>query len=124
MRSGSGGGEHLENDIEAIVDGTKQYPEADEIILVADNMESMRDYKFIKKIKKPVHIILCGAENRINVQYLDLARQSKGTVHTAYSDVVNLHLKKEEEHFFIDEKEYLFQNGRFHSVYGLLDKYR
>ncbi|MBL4593723.1 MAG: hypothetical protein JKX68_07920 [Flavobacteriales bacterium] len=117
MRNGSGGGEHLENDIEAIIDGIKQYPDADEIILVADNMESMRDYKYLKKIKKPVHIILCGAENRINIQYLDLARQTKGTVHTVSSDITNLEKFKNGEHFFIDEKEYMFQNGKFHSVY-------
>ncbi len=117
MKNGSGGGEHMENDIEAIIDGAKQYPEADEIILVADNMESMRDYKYIKKIKKPVHIILCGAENRINVQYLDLARQTKGTIHTINADVVNLQRFKEGEHFFIDDKEYMFQKGRFHAIY-------
>ena len=117
MRNGSGGGEHLENDIEAIIGGIKQYPEADEIILVADNMESMRDYKFIKKIKKPVHVILCGAEYRINIQYLDLARQTKGSVHTVNSDVINLLDIKENQHFFINEKEYMFKNGKFHSVY-------
>lgn len=124
MRKGSGGGEFLENDVEAIIDGIKQYPKADEVILVADNRESMRDYKFIEKIKKPIHIILCGAENRINVQYLDLARKTKGTIHTAKSDVSNLQNIKELEEFFIDDKKYLFQNGKFHSVYGLIDKYR
>lgn len=117
MNNGSGGGENLENDIEAIIEGMKQYPEANEIILVADNMESMRDYKYLNRIKKPVHIILCGAENRINIQYLDLARQTKGSVHTKNSDIINLQDIKEKEHFFIEEKEYLFENGRFHFVY-------
>jgi hypothetical protein len=120
MRNGSGGGESMENDIEAIIDGLKQYPQADEIILVADNFEIMRDYKYIKKVKKPVHIILCGAENRINIQYLDLARQTKGTLHTFKSDVTNLQNIKEEEHFFIDGKEYMYHNGKFHSVYESL----
>lgn len=124
MRNGSGGGESLENDIEAIIDGAKHYPDADEIILVADNRESMRDYKYIKKIKKPVHIILCGAKNRINIQYLDLARQTKGTIHTVKSDVANLQNIKEKEHFFIDDKEYMFQNGKFHAVYNLSEIYR
>jgi len=117
MRSGSGGGENLENDIEAIVDGAKQYPDADEIILVADNLESMRDYKYIKKINNPVHVVLCGAKHRVNIQYLDLARQTGGTIHTGKSDIKNLQNIKNGEHFFIDEKEYMFQNERFHSVY-------
>jgi hypothetical protein len=117
MRNGSGGGECLENDVEAIVEGLKYYPGADEVILIADNYESMRDYNYIKKIKKPVHVILCGAENRINIQYLDLARKTKGTVHTIMSDIINLQKIKEKEHFFIDGNEYMYQNGRFHSVY-------
>jgi len=117
MQNGSGGGENLENDIEAILDGINHYPKASEVILVADNHESMRDYKFLKQLKKPVHIILCGAEGRINIQYLDLARHTNGSVHTANSDVVDLKKYKEREHFFISDKEYLFENGRFHFVY-------
>tara|TARA_B100000809_G_scaffold57505_2_gene53634 strand:- start:8208 stop:9488 length:1281 start_codon:yes stop_codon:yes gene_type:complete len=117
MRSGSGGGEGLENDIEAIIDGIKHYPEADQIILVADNMEGMRDYKFINQIKKPVRVIICGAGNRINVTYMDLARQTNGSVHTKHTDVVNLKSYKNGDYFFIDEREYLFQNGTFHSIY-------
>ncbi len=124
MKNGSGGGEHLENDVEAILEGEKQYPKADAIILVADNFEMMRDYDFIKKIKKPVHVILCGSENRVNIQYLDLARQTKGTIHTVKSDVINLQNIKEGEHFFIDEKEYMYKNKRFHAVYGLLEIYK
>lgn len=117
MKNGSGGGENLENDIEAIIEGLKQYPDANEIILVADNMEGMRDYKYLNKIKIPVHVILCGAENRINIQYLDLARQTKGSVHTKSSDIINLQNIKEKTRFFIEEKEYLFENGKFHFIY-------
>ena len=124
MRNGSGGGENLENDVEAIIEGVKYYPTADEIILVADNYESMRDYEYFDKIKKPIHVILCCSEHRINIQYLDLARQTKGTVHTIKSDVTNLQNIKEGEHFLIDENEYMFQNGKFHSVYSLSDKYK
>lgn len=117
MNNGSGGGENLENDIEAILEGIKQHPEVGEIVLIADNMESMRDYKHISLIKKPVHIVLCGAENRINIQYLDLARQTKGSVHTKDYDIINLQDIKEKEKFFIEGKEYLFENGRFHFIY-------
>jgi hypothetical protein len=117
MKGGSGGGEGLENDIEAIIDGLKQYPSAKEIILIADNMEAMRDYQYIEKIKTPVRVIACGAKYRINVQYLDLARQTKGSVHLKNLDVMHLATIKEDEHFFINGFEYLFKKGRFHSVY-------
>ena len=118
MKNGSGGGEGLENDIEAIIDGIKHYPPANEIILVADNMESMRDYKFIEKIKLPVRVIACGAKNRINIQYLDLARQTGGSVHTEKIDITNLESIKENEHFLINDFEYMYKNGRFHSIYN------
>ena len=118
MRNGSGGGEGLENDIEAIIDGIRQYPAAKEVVLVADNMEGMRDYKYIEKVNRPVRVIVCGGKHRINVQYLDLARQTKGSVHSPLSDVLNLQTIKENEHFFIDEKEYTFHKGRFHSLYS------
>lgn len=117
MRNGSGGGESMENDIEAVLKGIKHNTKASSIILVADNYEIMRDYKYLNKIKKPVHVILCGADRRINIQYLDLARSTKGSLHTKKSDLNNLHDIKEGKHFFVEEKEYMFENGRFHAVY-------
>lgn len=117
MRKGSGGGESLENDIEAILLGIEEYSQTDEIILVADNRESMRDYKFIDKIKKPVHVILCGSDRRVNIQYLDLARHTKGTVHTKKNDITNLENLNNGEHFFIDDFEYLYENKQFHYLY-------
>lgn len=118
MKKGSGGGENLENDIEAILLGQNQYKEIDEVVLVADNRESMRDYKFIEKIKKPVRIILCGSDKRVNIQYLDLARQTKGSVHTKVNDILNLDSIENGAHFFIGEFEYLFENNQFHYMYN------
>ena len=123
MKNGSGGGEGLENDIEAILDGLLQYPNANEVILVADNMEGMRDFKFIEKIKKPVRIIICGAKHQINVQYLDLARQTGGSVHTNNLDIFNLQDIKNGEHFFIGEKEYVYQNQHFHALYSCIQRH-
>lgn len=117
MKKGSGGGEGLENDVEAILFGLEAFPDADEIILVADNLESMRDYKFITAIKKPVHIIICGAISRINIEYLDLARATNGSVHTTKSDTDNLSTIKKNQTITIDDKNYLFYNERFNFVY-------
>lgn len=117
MRKGSGGGENLENDIEAILLGVEEYSKIDEIILVADNRESMRDYKFIEKVKKPVHVILCGSDTRVNIQYLDLARQTNGSVHTKEEDIETLGSLKNGEQFFIQGYEYLYENEQFHYIY-------
>ena len=117
MRKGSGGGENMENDIEAILLGIEECSKVDEIILVADNRESMRDYKFIERIKKPVHVILCGSETRVNIQYLDLARQTKGSVHTKEEDIETLGTLKNGSRFFIQGYEYLYENDQFHYIY-------
>lgn len=117
MKKGSGGGEGLENDVEAIVFGQDFFKNIDNVVLVADNNESMRDYKYIDEIKKPVHVILCGTDRRVNIQYLDLARKTKGTVHTASEDLKNLDLFKNGEKFSIGKYVYLYENNQFHYLY-------
>ncbi|MCB0408572.1 MAG: hypothetical protein KDD29_00020 [Flavobacteriales bacterium] len=118
MERGSGGGEGLENDVEAIIEGLKYFPRAKEVVLVADNFESMRDYKFLDKIKTPVHVIICGGEGRINIQYLDLAKRTKGSIHTKTQDIFNLDEVEKGEHIFINKKEYIFHDNKFHFIYN------
>lgn len=117
MKKGSGGGEGLENDVEAILFGLQEFPDADEVILIADNYESMRDYQFLEEIKKPVRIIICGAKARVNIEYLDLARITKGSLHTTKSDVLNLQKVQKSQTITIDGQSYLFYNERFNFVY-------
>lgn len=117
MKKGSGGGEGLENDVEAILFGLQEFSEADEVILIADNYESMRDYQFLEEIKKPVRIIICGAKARVNIEYLDLSRITKGSIHTTKSDVLNLQKVQKSQTITIDGQSYLFYNDRFNFVY-------
>ncbi|MDQ3192167.1 MAG: hypothetical protein M3Q58_11300 [Bacteroidota bacterium] len=116
MKKGSGGGESLENDIEAILTGMKYSDNYDEIILIADNYESMRDFELIPEINKPVRVILCGAGSRINVQYLSLAKETNGSFHTSKSDLNNLDQIKENDTIEIEDKTYKYKNGKFHFV--------
>lgn len=117
MQNGSGGGERQENDVEAILLAQQEYEDAKEIILVADNFESMRDYKHIDEINKPVRIIACGVKNRINIEYLDLARITKGSVHTKTDDVFDLDKVKQGQQITIAGERYIFDSGRFHFLY-------
>ena len=117
MANGSGGGEGMENDVEAVLYGSSVFPDVSSVVLVADNYESMRDYSLIEKIKKPVHVILCGAEHRVNIQYLDLARKTKGSIHTITSDIYDLDKVQEGERITIDGNEYLYRKKRFNFVY-------
>lgn len=84
MRKGLGG-EIPENDVEAIVKSLEQYPDAETVVLVADN-SPFRDFELIEKIKVPVHIILQGAEWGINPQYINLAYLTGGSLHTLKKD--------------------------------------
>ncbi|HYG16412.1 MAG TPA: hypothetical protein VEC12_11715 [Bacteroidia bacterium] len=84
MRRGMGG-EIPENDIEAIIKSIDAYPDAEVVILVADN-SPFRDFELIEQIKVPVHIILQGAEWGINPQYVNLAYLTGGSLHTLKKD--------------------------------------
>lgn len=117
MENGSGGGESLENDVEAMVKGLNDHPSTKHIVLIADNYESMRDYAFMDQITKPVHVVLCGADHRINVQYLDLALKTGGSVHTKTTDLIKLDRMKNGKPFEVDGKTYFYKNSQFHSMY-------
>lgn len=112
MRSG-GGGDSPENDIEAILKGLKKCKDCGDVILIADNWANMRDYEFINKIDRPVRIILCGTQFGINKQYLDLARATKGSVHTMEEDIANLMDLKDGEEIIISGHTFVIKNGKF-----------
>lgn len=105
-------GDSDENDIEAILEAQKKYPKAEEIILIADNFSDMRDYRLISKIKVPVRVILCGTKYTINVQYLNLARETGGSVHSIEEDLNDLINKSEGDSFKFMGKKYTIKDGQ------------
>jgi len=115
MKNGSGG-DCMENNVEALIKGINECPECNEVIMIADNFATPRDMSLIAEIKKPVHWIVCGAGDRVNVHYLDLIRANAGILHTVKSDVINLHLVKEDETIVIDNKSYKLVRGKFKSL--------
>lgn len=117
MQKGSGGGEGLENDVEALLLAKSLNKNVSQLILVADNFESMRDYSFIEKIKIPVSVVVCGGSNRINIQYLDLAKKTEGKVYSKHTDVKDLKSVKNNDKIIINNRQYLYKNNRFHYIY-------
>jgi hypothetical protein len=81
------GGDMPENDIEALLFAQKKFEKSENFILVADNLSTMRDIKLLKKLKKPVRVIVCGASTVVNPQYINLAYQTKGSIHTIEEDI-------------------------------------
>ncbi len=110
------GGDIEENDIEAIVETIKKSPNLKQIVLIADNQANMRDYSFVKNIKIPIRVILCG-QGAINSQYLDLVYHTKGSLYYNGEEVDGLHYLKENDTFEFDDNLYQFMKGKFERIY-------
>jgi hypothetical protein len=115
MKRGNGG-DVMENNLEAVKKGIEKCPECTEIVMIADNFATPRDGSLVNEIGKPIHWILCGVYEDINVRYLDLVRSNAGILHTGKSDVRNLHLMKENGTIVIDGYTYQLQRGKFRVV--------
>jgi len=86
-------GSHTENDLEAIFYGMKKFPNAKEIILIADHWESPCDMALLKELKRPIRVILCGVQGTVNMDYLEIARATGGSFHTIEEDISSTLLK-------------------------------
>lgn len=111
VRKKGEGGDDPENDLEAIIKAMTTYRDYGDIVLLADDSD-IRDMKMLKRIRKPVRIILCGTKKGINQQYLQLAYSTKGSIHTANNDVDMKKIKSGEQ-IELDNDIFLFQNGEF-----------
>lgn len=119
MKAGSGG-DAPENNCEALIEAIKHNPNAKEYVMIADNFANIKDYELIKKINKPIHIIICGTGNfMVNTDYLDLARATKGSIHSLEQDLENLMNINEGQTIMFDGKKYILQNGKFHQMLNL-----
>lgn len=114
--SHGGGGDCPENNVEALGYGLKNYGDAKEIVMIADNWATPRDMAFAETINRPVHIIVCGAAYGMNVAYLELARKTGGSVHTMEQDLTDLALMHEGETISIGAFQYKLVDGHFVQV--------
>ncbi|HBS85236.1 MAG: hypothetical protein A2W91_04725 [Bacteroidetes bacterium GWF2_38_335] len=112
MQMGSGG-DWPENDVEAILSAISMHPEAKQVFLIADNNSAMRDYELISKINKPVHVILCGVDQLINVEYINLAYKTGGSLHTEDEDFYNIGESPDQDNCFLfgQHKYRINENG-------------
>lgn len=106
------GGDGPENDLEAILEAIERNPDAKEIVLIADNFAPIKDMRLLAKIKKPVRVVLCGAVSGVNIQYLQLARYTKGSVHSMEKDLTDLAGMSEGRTFEISGKFFKIVDGQ------------
>ncbi len=112
MKKG-GGGDGQENDLEAVLHAQKKYGSAKEIVLIADNMAPVRDMELLSKINVPVRVVLCGTQFGINVDYLNIALKTKGSIHTMEDDLDELFLLKEGAKVKIGTLFFVIRDGKF-----------
>ena len=119
IRKGDGG-DAPENDLEAILSAIARFPNAREIVLIADNWAAIKDLELVGKIKKPVHVVLCGVYNgHVNVDYVELAYRTKGSVHTMEEDIENFATLNEGETIKIGSNTFKLEKRKFVLVHEL-----
>ena len=112
-----GGGDCPENDIEALLQTEKQFPDNEYQVLIADNWAPIKDKILIEKLTKPVRVVLCGGtEYGINADYLNLARKTKGSVHLMEEDLYELAALHEGETIKIGRVSFKIVDGEFKQV--------
>ncbi|PLK43724.1 hypothetical protein [Emticicia sp. TH156] len=109
-----------ENNIEALLYAQKHFPEADEIIMIADNSSPVKDMKHLSKVKKKTHIILCGEtyEKDLAFQsdYVQIAKKTNGSIHTLEDDLNNPDNIKEMTVIRVGKIYFQFQKGKFYTT--------
>lgn len=114
---GGSGGDHRENDLEAVREAMDLYPEADEFILIADNSGPVRDMGLLPEIERPLRIILCGVyHDRYEADYLSIAYQTKSSIHTSDIDMVDLSKLGNFQVLEFAETSYILHQGKFKKI--------
>lgn len=112
MTNGSGG-DAPENNIEALIESNKICKDCDSVIMIVDNWAPIKDISLLKLYSKPVKVVVCGVFDRINKDYLKLARDTKGSIHLIEEDIYNLSEIKEGETIKINGVIYKLIKGEF-----------
>ncbi|GAB3509585.1 hypothetical protein [Emticicia fontis] len=109
-----------ENNIEALLFAQKNFPEVDEIVMIADNSSGVKDMKNLSKLKKKTHIILCGETYEKNLafqsDYVQIAKKTDGSIHTLEDDILNPANIKEMTVIRVGRIYFRFQKGKFYTT--------
>ncbi len=108
------GGDAPENNIEALMTGISKCPDCENVVMIVDNWSDVRDIALLSQIRKPVKIIVCAAKNgSVNSEYLQIARATKGSIHTIDKDIYDLNKLTEGQSIKIGKHIFKIQNGVF-----------
>lgn len=110
-------GGHEENDLEAICYAIKKYPENKKnIVLIADNWENPCDMQLLEHLKNqkiPIKVVVCGVTERLNLNLLEIAYQTGGSIHTMEADLLDIAKIGEGKNFSIGNLNFRMSGGKF-----------
>ncbi|PHR22293.1 MAG: hypothetical protein COA38_18130 [Fluviicola sp.] len=105
--------ENAKYDIEGLIVGNGIEKPYDDVILFVDKDAGLMDYAYFKKLKAPVHVVLCVDARKPNAQHLTIAWKTKGSVHTFSGDFTEIGELVEGDTFLIEGYEYMIMGGEF-----------
>ena len=109
------GGDKPENDLEAVMKGMEKATDFQDIILIADNSSAVRDMELLSQINQPIKIILCGSGQGkpIHPDYLKIAHQTNGSIHTINEDIIKIGKLQEGDVIEVAGLNYFIKDGDF-----------
>lgn len=111
---GGEGGDHRENDLEALLRGMELCPDCPRLVLIADNSGPVRDLSLLLQVDQPVTIVLCGVyKEDIHPDYLTIAHFTGGSIHTRDQDYRDIAGMLQHRMLVLGENEYELKGKRF-----------
>jgi hypothetical protein len=89
-RNTLGNQQDAENDIEALIEAQRRFPEAKNLVLIADNSSRVKDLHRLAEVRLPVRVILCGSPwdttQAFQPDFFEIATRTRGSLHTLEDD--------------------------------------
>lgn len=105
------GGDIPENNLEAVLETLKRWPDTDTVLLIADNDAAVKDISLLPKINKPVSVMVCGGGEKIHRDYIDIARATGGRLFVMNTEIDNLKKLQNGTELTLGGKKYEYRKG-------------
>jgi hypothetical protein len=110
MRAGTGG-DIPENNLEAVVETLRRWPDTDTVLMIADNEASVKDMSLLKNIKKPVSVMLCGATGKIHKDYIEITKTTGGRLFVLSTELSEMKKWQNGTEMLLGGKKFEYRNG-------------
>ena len=106
-----------ENGIEALLYAQRVFPDAENLIFIADNENEIKGMSQMSRLKKPIHVVVCGetgdTTTAIQPDFYRIAGRRGSSLHTIEDDLTNLDLIDKTTCIKVGKRYYRYKNGDF-----------